>query len=77
MLAYLMLFAALLNTVCLHNAFLPLTFSKAFCFHALSWFSDTICLFKILFCTMHSAFNLLVFLILCSHLFRKGYVLSG
>ena len=37
MLAYLMLFAALSNAVCLHNAF----FSNAFCFHALSWFIDT------------------------------------
>ena len=39
--AYLMLFAALLNTVCLHNAFLPLIFANAFCLHALSWFIDT------------------------------------
>ena len=40
-LAYLMLFAALSNAVCLHNAlFLPLIFVNAFCFHALSWFID-------------------------------------
>ena len=33
MLPYLMLFAALSNAVCLHNAFsLPLIFSNAFCF---------------------------------------------
>ena len=32
MLAYLMLFAALCNAVCSHNAV---------CFHALSWFIDT------------------------------------
>ena len=32
MLAYLMLFAALSNTVCLHNAFFPLIFADAFCF---------------------------------------------
>ena len=38
MLAYLMLFAALSSAVCLHNAFLPLIFANAFCFHALSWF---------------------------------------
>ena len=41
MLAYSMLFAALSNAVCLHNAFLPLIFANAFCFHALSWFIDT------------------------------------
>ena len=46
MLAYLMLFAALSNAVCLHNAFLlPLIFANAFCFHALSWFIETVCLF--------------------------------
>ena len=27
----------------------------------LSWFIDTVCLFQVLFCIMHSAFNLLVF----------------
>ena len=37
MLAYLMLFAALSNSVCLYNAY----FANAFCFHALSWFIDT------------------------------------
>ena len=48
MLVYLMLFAALSNAVCLHNAFfaidfsfLPLIFANAFCFHDLSWFIDT------------------------------------
>ena len=47
--AYLMLFAALSNTVCLYIAiflFLLLIFANAFCFHALSWFIDTVCLFK-------------------------------
>ena len=40
-LAYLMLFAALSNAVCLHNAFfLLLIFSNAF-FNALSWLIDT------------------------------------
>ena len=43
--AYLMLFAAPSNAVCLHNAFfsffLSLIFANAFCFHALSWFIDT------------------------------------
>ena len=41
MLAYLMLFAGLSNSVCLYDAFLLLIFSNAFCFHALSWFVDT------------------------------------
>ena len=41
-LAYLMLFAALSNAVCLHNAsFLPLISANAFYFHALSLFIDT------------------------------------
>ena len=42
-LAYLMLFAALSNAACLHNAsFLPLNFANAFYFHALSLFIDTL-----------------------------------
>ena len=65
MLAYLMLFAALFNAVCLHNAyFLPSTFANA-----LSWVIDTVCSFQILSCIMHSDFNLLFILILCSHRF--------
>ena len=41
-LAYLMLFAALSNAVCLHNAsFLPMIFANAFYFHVLSWFIVT------------------------------------
>ena len=41
-LAYLMLFAALSNAVCLYNAsHLPLISANAFYFHALSWFIDT------------------------------------
>ena len=41
-LAYLMLFAALSNAVCLHNAsFLSLISANAFYFHVLSWFIDT------------------------------------
>ena len=60
-LAYLMLFAALTNAVCLNNAsfFLLLFFSlicaNAFYFHALSVY------FIFLICIMHSAFNLFVF----------------
>ena len=41
-LAYLMLFAALSNAVCLCNAsFLPMISAIAFYFHVLSWFIDT------------------------------------
>ena len=62
MLAYLMLLAALTNAVCLHNVYIfAIDFCKYFCFHALSWFIDTVCLLQILFCIMHSAYNLLVF----------------
>ena len=40
--AYLMLFAALSNTVCWHNAsFLPMISAILFYFHVLSWFIDT------------------------------------
>ena len=42
MLAYLMLFAALCNAVCLHNAsFFSIDFCKCFLVHALSWLIDT------------------------------------
>ena len=41
-LAYLMLFAALSNAVCLYNAsFLPLISANAFYFLVFSWFIDT------------------------------------
>ena len=41
-LAYLMLFSALSNAVCLYNAsFLPMIYANAFYFHVLSWFIDT------------------------------------
>ena len=41
-LAYLMLFAALSNAVCLYNAsFLPLIYANDLYFHVLSWFIDT------------------------------------
>ena len=64
-LAYLMLFAALTNAVCLYNAsFFPLISANAFYFHALSLFIDIVFLFHFLICIMHSAFNLFVFLIL-------------
>ena len=37
MLAYLMLFAAILNAARLCNAFLPLIYANEFCFHPLSF----------------------------------------
>ena len=40
-LAYLMLFAALSNAVCLCNAFFAIDFCKCFLFSCLSWFIDT------------------------------------
>ena len=41
-LAHLMLFDALSNAVCLHNAsFLPMISANAFYFHVLLWFIDT------------------------------------
>ena len=56
-LAYLMLFAAITNAVCLNNAsFLSLICENAFSFHAFSLF---ISFFFI--CIMHSAFNLFIF----------------
>ena len=62
-LAYLMLFAVLSNAVCLHNAsFFAIDFCKCFlfsCFILVYW--HIVCLFHILICIMHSAFNLLVF----------------
>ena len=53
--AYLMLFTALFNAVCLHSVFfLYLTFGNAFCVHALSWVIDTAFYFKYYFasCTV-------------------------
>ena len=57
-LAYLMLFAAITNAVCLNNAsFFSLICANASYFHALSLFIS----FFLLICIMHSAFNLFVF----------------
>ena len=63
MLACLMLFAALFNAVCLHSAyFFAFDFCKCLFFMPYLVFLYIICLFIILFCIMHSAFNLSVFL---------------
>ena len=72
MLVYLMLLAALSNAVCLHNAsfLLPLIFSNAFCFHALSWFTDTwLVYFKYYFASYTMLLACWIFRILCSHRF--------
>ena len=68
-LAYLMLFAALTNAVCLHSApFLPLISANAFYFHALSLFIDTYFVYFIfLFASCTVLLICLFFLILCSH----------
>ena len=56
-LAYLMLFAALTNTVCLNNAsFFVIDLCKCFLFSCFVFVY-----FIFLTCTMHSAFNLFVF----------------
>ena len=59
MLAYLMLLYLMLFV--LKEFFFAIDSANVFCFHALSWFIDTVCLPQILFSIMHSAFNLLVF----------------
>ena len=63
MLDYLMLFAALSNAVCLHNAsFFSIYFCKCFLFSCFVLvYCYIVCLLNVLACTMHSAFNLLVF----------------
>ena len=55
-LAYLMLFAALTNAVCLNNAFFFIDLCKCFLFS-----SFVFVYFIFLICIMHSAFNLFVF----------------
>ena len=62
-LAYIMLFAALTNAVCLNNAsFFSLIYANAFHFHALSLF---ISFFLFASCTV--LLICLFFLIICSH----------
>ena len=58
MFAYLLLFAALSNAVCMYNAFFSffaIDFCKCFLFHALSWFISSMIFHHA------RAFNLLVF----------------
>ena len=56
-LAYLMLFAAITNAVCLNNAFFFFFIYLCKCI----FFMLCLCLFHFFFCIMHSAFNLFVF----------------
>ena len=59
--AYLMLLAALSNAVCIMLLF-SIYFCKCFLFSCLVLvYCHIVCLFHVLTCTMHSAFNLLVF----------------
>ena len=58
MLAYLKLFAALSNAVCLYDTFSAIDFCKCFlfsCFVLVYW--HIVCLFQELFCITRSAFN--------------------
>ena len=83
--AYLMLFAALSNAVCLYNAFIFLFFAidsyKCFllsCFVLVYW--HIVCLFQAWFSIMRSALNLLFLLpnsMFTPFFMWKGYVLSG
>ena len=71
-LAYLMLFAALTNAVCLNNAsffsFLSLTCANASYFHALSLF-----IYFFLFASSTVLLICLFFLIICSHRCRRCF----
>ena len=76
--AYLMLFAALSNAVCLYAAFFLLIFANAACFHALSWFIDTLLVyFKYYFASCTVLLISWFFLILCSHRFVKIFLVKG
>ena len=66
MLAYLMLLAALSNTVCLHDVFLAFILANAYCFWALSWFIHTQFVYFKYYLALR---KVLIFIILCSHRF--------
>ena len=62
MLTYLMLFAALSNAIFVYCFFFSIYFCKYFLFSCFVLvYCHIVCLFYVLTCTMHSAFNLLVF----------------
>ena len=77
-----MLFAALSNAACLYDAsFFAIDFCKCFLFScSVLVYWHIVCLFHVLICIMHSAFNLFVFpnSMFTPLLFFKwkGYVLS-
>ena len=77
MLAYLMLFAALSNAICLCNAyFFSIDLCKCFLFSCFD-LDYIVYLFQVLFCILHSEFNLLVFQILClCHFFHEKAMCS-
>ena len=57
-----MLLAALSNAVCFYDAFFSIYFCKYFLFSCFVLvYCHIVCLFHVLTCTMHSAFNLLGF----------------
>ena len=62
-LAYLIMFAALTNAVCLYNAsFFAIEFCECFLFSCFVLvYCRIVCLFHVLICIMHSALNLLGF----------------
>ena len=69
MLAYLMLFAALTNAVCLYDDFfLLLIFANAFCFHALS-LTHGVFISSMIFASCTVLLFVWLFLILCSTVF--------
>ena len=71
MLAYLMLFAALSNAVCLYafSIFFAIDFCKCFLFHALSWFITQLVYFKYDFPSSAVLLICWFFLIPCLHNF--------
>ena len=79
MLAFLMLFAALSNAVCLYNAsFFSIHFCKCFLFSFFVLvYCHIVCLLHVLTCTIHSAFNLLLFYIhIVDFVFYEGAMCS-
>ena len=75
MVAYLMLFAALSNAVCLHNAFFAIDLCKCFFFRAFSCFIDTkFVYFKYDFASCTVLLICCFFLILCSTAFSFTFM---
>ena len=65
-----MLLSALSNAVCLHNASFSIDLIKCFLSSRIVLvYAHIVCLFQIIFSIAHNAYNMLVFLIVCSHCF--------